>query len=94
MSVVHGNRSTYTNHGCRCAACTDAQRIYQQNLREKRRRTDCDKPVPHGSANAYTNYGCRCDACRAAWRDVKRVTVQRKRDAVLRAVQRSRAVAS
>lgn len=28
--IHHGSRSTYTNHGCRCEPCTDANRRYVQ----------------------------------------------------------------
>jgi len=31
----HGKVSTYTNHGCRCARCKEAQRINQRNRRKK-----------------------------------------------------------
>jgi hypothetical protein len=28
--LIHGRRSTYTNHGCRCEACAKANRDYQR----------------------------------------------------------------
>ena len=37
MDVIHGRRGTYTNHGCRCAACRAAHNHYWQAWRAGRR---------------------------------------------------------
>lgn len=31
--LEHGSRTTYTKAGCRCQACTEANRDYQQRYR-------------------------------------------------------------
>ena len=64
--IIHGKASSYTNHGCKCAACKKAwaELIAQSKARRATR------PVPehlHGTQNAYGNYGCRCRPCTDAW---------------------------
>lgn len=67
----HGTHSEYTNHGCRCGACTAAH-----NATVKKERTDrTSKPTPayvHGTINGYNNHGCRCGACRDAYNAYRR----------------------
>ena len=60
----HGTRSRYSNDGCRCEPCRQAEREYQEARRGplKPRRT----PPQHGTASCYSNLGCRCAPCRAA----------------------------
>lgn len=35
--VPHGTHTMYSHHGCRCLACTKAQREYQRKFNQKRR---------------------------------------------------------
>jgi hypothetical protein len=35
-TLIHG-RSRYTNHRCRCATCTEANRLYQRAYMRRRR---------------------------------------------------------
>lgn len=60
--ILHGSRSLYRK-GCRCAACTDAQRAYHADWTQ-RRRAKAGSPE-HGTRSRYQK-GCRCDDCRAA----------------------------
>lgn len=62
----HGKRHSYAYYGCRCEACTAAEKEYYYEKRRKR----VERGVPehlHGTMNAYKNYLCRCDKCRAVW---------------------------
>jgi hypothetical protein len=34
--LVHGSRSTFLNHRCRCGPCTEAQRAYQAERKARR----------------------------------------------------------
>lgn len=62
----HGTRYAYVR-GCRCDACTTANRMDTYAARRLYRRQEKDPNDPrHGSINFYRNYGCRCDRCRAA----------------------------
>lgn len=72
---VHGKRSTYNNHDCRCIPCTEAQRAYQVELRARlnARRKAAERftkrpaaHLVHGSAPTYINHGCRCGPCTEA----------------------------
>jgi hypothetical protein len=64
----HGTPSRY-KQGCGCAACTDANREYQNERNRKRRAyveaNGLPSSVQHGNS-AYTNWGCRCPVCTAA----------------------------
>jgi hypothetical protein len=66
----HGTVNAYTNYGCRCPACKEANVIASNRRRVDREARglppDDDR---HGTYNAYTNYNCRCDACKLAARD-------------------------
>ena len=66
----HGTTHAYTNFGCRCEPCKEAN----SKASTKRRLTRVEHGLPedddrHGTYNAYTNYGCRCQACKLAARD-------------------------
>jgi len=63
----HG-RNGYTNYGCRCRICRDANADYSLSQREVRRRRLETTPTlrPHGALSTYLNWGCRCQECRAA----------------------------
>jgi hypothetical protein len=64
---THGIRSTYSNHGCRCAECREANRVYGAAARAQRRsQPEAADRAGHGTRSTYANYGCRCAACRAA----------------------------
>ena len=67
-----GILSRYTVHGCRCALCREANRVYMAEWKARRQRNmaragleGLPPGVEHGSS-AYTNYGCRCDVCKGA----------------------------
>lgn len=77
MILTRGNREpnhgrvTLYGQGCRCAVCTEAQRIYravfQQGQRLARTRAGAiPETVKHGTGSTYTNWGCRCEPCVAA----------------------------
>ncbi|MBC2903194.1 hypothetical protein [Streptomyces cupreus] len=73
----HGKPGTY-KQGCRCNACREANRLYQ-NAANKRRAANpalADR-AGHGSPSTYINYACRCDACKAA--NTRRLRAQRER---------------
>jgi hypothetical protein len=61
--MEHGKSSGYTNGGCRCDACSEAQRVYYAAWRAAKRPQDATE---HGYEQTYNDYKCRCDACRAA----------------------------
>lgn len=61
----HGTEGGYSNHGCRCTPCTEANRAAQAEDRQRRRGGDIPDYV-HGTTNGYSNYCCRCDECREA----------------------------
>lgn len=63
VAVTHGRYSTYT-HGCRCAPCTEANRLYSRTIRKLR--LERRREAPHGTLSGYKNWGCRCRACRKA----------------------------
>ena len=69
------NASTYTNHGCRCLVCREANSSAVANWRARRatERVLIDgrltAPVPpdmHGKASTYRNHACRCVPCKNA----------------------------
>lgn len=62
MGSKHGTTSRYTNGGCRCDSCKQAQREYMKQRAEK-----ATKLGVHGLHSTY-NAGCRCEACREARR--------------------------
>lgn len=70
--MQHGTRSGYVHHGCRCDACTQAQRDYQRTLKER-------TPPSHG-ASGYVNYGCRCEVCAEGYRKREQNRNQYKSD--------------
>ena len=35
LDEIHGLRGTFVNRGCRCHACTEANRLYQTNYRRR-----------------------------------------------------------
>ena len=71
-SIEHGTRSRYT-WGCRCAACTQANRDHMATLRLR------SEPPTH-SASGYQNFGCRCSICTEAHRMAERAYWQRRRE--------------
>ncbi len=64
----HGTRYTYSHYRCRCAACTEANRLHMEAQREamRARLAETGMPGRHGSRSTYNNYGCRCEPCVAA----------------------------
>lgn len=66
----HGLASTYQNHACRCAPCTEAQRLYGLRWRARyaaeRVLIDGRLTAPHGNhgqPGMYTGRMCRCRPC-------------------------------
>lgn len=53
----------YTNYGCRCDECSEANNAYMSTFRRSRRGTLAPDDPRHGTSNGYTNYGCRCQSC-------------------------------
>lgn len=72
--MIHGLRSSYVNHLCRCSACTEAQRLWQQQYRVSARAIRQDDPalITHGTNGSYVNYACRCADCTRAHREARR----------------------
>lgn len=71
--IEHGKRSTYTHRGCRCQACTVANRegCAEQVAKRFSGRTRVDgrwfhPDAIHGTVSGYRNWGCRCGECTAA----------------------------
>jgi hypothetical protein len=67
----HGTTYAYTQHGCRCDACTQAHSRFNYVQRHNRARQNQD--APHGTLSGYDHWMCRCDACKAAHRDYQRL---------------------
>lgn len=70
---THGKEPTY-RHGCRCQACTEANRLGGLARRRKRGVRPAEQyrdelraaaSLRHGIRARYVK-GCRCDACTAA----------------------------
>ncbi|SEC02410.1 hypothetical protein SAMN04490357_0989 [Streptomyces misionensis] len=77
---VHGDVNTYKN-GCRCSACREANRIYQ-NAANARRRNDpagADR-AGHGKRSTYVNWFCRCLLCRTASAEAQRAQRERRKE--------------
>lgn len=67
----HGTRTCYAS-GCRCARCTEAQRV---GLGERKAQRYADRELTdgrlvataagltHGNKSTYNNWGCRCRPC-------------------------------
>jgi len=67
----HGTVNGYTNYGCRCERCSEANSDYQNPKAKARREAGLEEGDPrHGSDNGYTNYNCRCDLCVRARSDL------------------------
>lgn len=49
---AHGTVSRYTNDGCRCDACGEAQRTYMREYRARRMRLDPTFSPKHGRSLA------------------------------------------
>lgn len=60
--IPHGTAGGWTNWGCRCPACHQAQLSYLQDYRRRRNA----ELAPHGTLDGYTNWGCRCRSCKDA----------------------------
>jgi hypothetical protein len=60
----HGTVSGYTNHGCRCDRCSQAQSD-RGRLRRRSGEYVPGADAEHGIRREYLR-GCRCDDCRAA----------------------------
>lgn len=66
----HGTVTGYDYYRCRCAACKEAWREYNIELRANRKASRPDPrvhpPQCAVSAATYRNWGCRCCGCCAA----------------------------
>lgn len=73
----HGTPAGYSNHGCRCRACTEAHRVkcaaYMERVRARNQVLG-----EHGSSAAYAS-GCRCDECRNAHNETSKLAKRRGR---------------
>jgi len=67
--MKHGGAGTaYANYGCRCAECTEANRVRTARRRAERVAEHKDPNDPrHGKVSFYSNHGCRCEKCTTAW---------------------------
>lgn len=63
--VPHGTAGGYTNRGCRCPRCREANRLAQAAWRAG---PHDPAMLRHGERSTYANQGCRCAACREAHR--------------------------
>lgn len=71
----HGTVNGYSNLGCRCQPCKDANAVYNKRCREQREgRLTPDDPR-HGKTSTYTNWRCRCDACRQSFSQSRKKVV-------------------
>jgi hypothetical protein len=70
----HGTIAKYTNDGCRCEPCCEANRTYQREYKRLQRvkaGITPRQPAKHGSIAKYAS-GCRCKKCREAHRTYHR----------------------
>jgi hypothetical protein len=65
--------------GCRCPGCTEANRIVQRGIKERRvaRYRAGLVTITHG-VGGYSNWDCRCAVCREAWRNYLRARRNRR----------------
>jgi hypothetical protein len=77
---VH-NASTYSNHSCRCQACSADWAAYIAAARARRRQQvkleGLPDTVEHG-VSAYNNWGCKCPICKGAHNAARRAQRQRR----------------
>lgn len=63
----HGSYGRYNDGGCRCDACTAANRtVHKRNLLIRLARTAANggvAPVTAHGKSTYDNWGCRCPVC-------------------------------
>lgn len=80
--LKHGTTGGYQDYGCRCFACTDANRLDCQRRRKakiaQRLADDPDRYV-HGKLATYTMAGCRCSVCKETNRLYQQEARQKKR---------------
>lgn len=79
-TTTHGASGPSANaykSGCRCPACTEAQRVKQNGLVAELAARPRDQ-VPHGRYG-YSNWSCRCEVCRAAWSHLMALTRARRK---------------
>lgn len=79
MTHWHGTINGYSNYGCRCILCTEANNVAVRSWRSRRGRMAVHGPrfpytrkPRHGTRSEYVHYRCRCDDCRQAERDYRR----------------------
>lgn len=59
----HGTPYAYSKRGCRCAACCEANRLYNKESRDRKANT----PPPSHGVSGFVTYRCRCEVCRGAY---------------------------
>lgn len=68
--VTHGGSgNAYSNYGCRCRECMDANTDRYERRRAQRRIELEEGRAPdleHGTDSTYTNWGCQCKPCKLA----------------------------
>ncbi len=66
--VTHGGSGTaYSNYGCRCEPCTEANKVRVDRRRLERINEEIPESVVHGRPGTYSNWSCRCEPCKTAW---------------------------
>ena len=72
--IRHGTANEYSNHGCRCAECRNAWRIYSIQYYAKRKRKPFYEPRQYG----------KLDNARMPWPDgyfdLRTIALEQRRD--------------
>lgn len=92
VATRHGTAGSY-GRGCRCAACTEAKRLWARHASVRRRalrvrvggRLVSTARVEHGRGSTYRNWHCRCEPCCRAEHDerVRRRERNRRNDRLI-----------
>ena len=64
--VAHGTANAYSNHGCRCDACREANTKHVDSWRKRYPDHVPKTEIVHGTPYAYESRQCRCDSCKEA----------------------------
>lgn len=78
----HGSYSTYSNHGCRCDPCREANRAYRKRNRARAcvdLHDVCPHEIEHGKVTSYVHHGCRCELCTEARNAYQRALHRRRK---------------
>lgn len=74
----HGTVSEYSNHGCRCDHCREANKKYRAE-RKKINLSKSTRQKRHGTRDEYSRYDCRCDACVEANREYTQTWLRKRK---------------